>query len=104
MAAFRVASVDRPDAPPLEISARLRSQLPYFMTAPDAPQVPPLEANDYWIDAENATQWAEEGVFDVVSPLDSENATTVELSEEQEELIDWLVTHQVEHLRLQELG
>ena len=104
MADFRVISVDKPTAPPLDISARLRSQLAYFMTAPDAPHVPPLEATDYWIDADNAAQWAEEGVFDVVSPLDSENSTTVELSEEQEILMDWLVTHHIQHLRLQDIS
>ncbi len=97
----RVMSVDNPAAPPLDISARLRSQLVYFMTPPDAPHVPPLEANDYWIDADQAAQWSEEGVFELVSPLDSENMTTIELSEEQEIFIEWLVTHQVQHIRLQ---
>ena len=104
MSAFRVTSVDHPDAPPLDISARLRSQLAYFMTPSDAPHVPPLQANEYWIDADNAAQWAEDGVFDVVSPLDSENATTVELSEEQEVFIDWLVAHRIQHLRLHEIS
>jgi hypothetical protein len=74
------------------------------MTPSDAPHVPPLEANDYWIDADNAAQWVEDGVFDVVSPLDSENATTVELSEEQEVLFDWLVGHRIQHLRLHEIS
>lgn len=104
MANFRVISVDHPSAPPLEISARLRRQLPYFMTAPDAPHVPPLEETDYWIDADSATQWAEDGVFEVVSPLDSENATVVELSEEQEMLMDWLVSYHIEHLRLHNIA
>ena len=103
MSVYRVTPVDSPSAPPLEISARLRSQLPYFMTPPDAPHVPPLEPSDYWIDAAEAAQWQEEGVFEVVSPLDGENKTMIELSEEQETLLDWLVTHQVQHIRLQEM-
>jgi hypothetical protein len=104
MSAFRLTSVDHPDAPSLEISARLRSQLAYFMTPSDAPHVPPLEANDYWIDADNAARWAEDGVFDVASPLDNENVTTVELSEEQEALFDWLISHRIQHLRLHEIS
>ena len=99
MAAFRVTSVDNPSAS-IDISERLRSQLVYFITPADAPHVPALEANDYWIDAANAAQWLEEGVFEVVSPLDSDNKTAIELSEEQEEFLEWLVAHQAQHLRL----
>lgn len=103
MVLSRLTSVDHPTAPPYEISARLRSQLVYFMTSPDAPHVPTLAPNDYWIDAEHAKQWLEDGVFEVVSPLDSENTTTIELSEEQERLIEWLVTYQVQHIRLENI-
>jgi hypothetical protein len=102
MATFRVLAVDNPSAPPLEISARLRSQLVYFMTPPDEPQVPALETNDYWIDAQQTAQWLEEGVLEVVSPLDDEHQTVVELSEEQEIFLEWLVMHQIQHIRLQE--
>ena len=104
MALSRLVAVDNPAAPVLDISARLRSQLVYFMTPPDAPNVPQLASNEYWIDADSAQQWWDEGVFEVVSPLDSENATLVELSEEQESLIEWLVTHQVQHIRLEDVG
>ena len=38
----RLVPVDNASAPPLEISARMRSQLVYFMTPADEPQVPPL--------------------------------------------------------------
>lgn len=100
MASFRVTSVDKPAAPPIDISERMRSQLVYFITPSDAPHVPPLEANDYWIDTDHATQWLEEGVFELVSPLDSENTTTIELSDEQEVFFEWLVTYQVQHIRL----
>lgn len=100
MALFRVTSVDNPAVTPLDISERMRSQLVYFITPADEPHVPPLEADDYWIDTDRATEWLEEGVFEVVSPLDSENKTTIELSEEQEIFFEWLVTHQVQHIRL----
>ncbi len=100
MASFRISSVDNPAATPIDISERLRSQLVYFMTPSDAPHVPPLGDEEYWIDIDNATQWLEEGVFELVSPLDSENKTAIELSEEQEVLLEWLVTSQVQHIRL----
>jgi len=100
MASFRVTSVDNPAAAPIDISERMRSQLVYFMTPSDAPHVPPLEADEYWINADNAAQWLEEGVFELMSPLDSDNKTTIELSEEQEIFFEWLVTHQVQHIRL----
>jgi hypothetical protein len=35
-----------------------------------------------------------------VSPLDSANATEVELTEEQEALLTWLDSHQIEHVRV----
>jgi hypothetical protein len=96
-------SIDNPAAPPLDISSRLRSQLVYFMTPPDEPHVPPLQPNDYWIDAAQAAQWLAEGVFELVSPLDGEQRTTIELSEEQEVLLEWLTMYHVQHIRLQEI-
>jgi len=100
MTSFRVTAVDNPAAAPIDISERMRSQLVYFITPSDAPHVPPLEADDYWIDADSATQWLEEGVFEIMSPLDSENRTIIELSDEQESFFEWLVTYQVQHIRL----
>ena len=94
--------VDRPVAPSLEISARLRSQLVYFITPPDAARVPPLPPNEYWIDAAQTAQRLADGVLELVSPLDEAHRTTVELSEEQEIFLEWLTTHQVQHVRLQE--
>jgi hypothetical protein len=101
--AYRVVAVDNPAAPPLQISARLRSQLVYFMTPPDAPHVPPLQANDYWIDATQTGEWLAAGALEVMSPLDEEHQTTVELSEEQETFLEWLAAHQVQHIRVQEI-
>ena len=100
MASFRATSVDNPSAAPIDISERMRSQLVYFMTPSDAPHVPPLAADEYWINADNAAQWLEEGVFELMSPLDSDNKTIIELSEEQENFFEWLVTHRVQHIRL----
>jgi hypothetical protein len=99
----QLVPVDHPTAPPLTISTRLRSQLVYFMTPPDEPHVPPLQANDYWIDAAHSTQWFADGVFELVSPLDGEHRTVIELSEEQEGLLEWLTTNNIQHIRVQEV-
>lgn len=100
---YRLLPVDNPAAPPLEVSSRLRSQLVYFMTPPDEPHVPPLEPQDYWIDAAHSARWFADGVFELVSPLDGEQRTTIELSEEQEILMEWLTAHQIQHVRIQEI-
>lgn len=97
---YRLLPIDKPAAPPLGISDRLRSQLVYFMTPPDEPHVPPLEPTDYWIDAEQAAEWLADGVFELVSPLDEERPTSIELSEEQEELFEWLTAHAIQHVRV----
>ena len=39
---YQLVPVDQSVVPPLAISSRLRSQLVYFMTPSDEPQVPPL--------------------------------------------------------------
>ena len=42
-----------------------------------------------------------EGVIYLVSPLDSHNQTEVEISEEQEDWLRWMVQNQVQRIRLQ---
>jgi hypothetical protein len=92
--------VDRPDVPPLSISARTKSQLVYFMSTPNSPGVPPLAESEYWFARSEVTQWLREGVFYLVSPLDSANKTEVELSEDQEALLNWLDRNHIEHVRV----
>jgi hypothetical protein len=102
MSQSKLVSVDHPELPALEISGRLRSQLVYFMTPPDTPGIPALGENEYWLSGSDVTNWLSEGVFMLVSPLDTENMTEVELSEEQEALLGWLDKHQVQHIRVLE--
>lgn len=97
---YQLLPIDKPTAPPLDITDRLRSQLVYFMTPPDEPNVPPLEANDYWIDAIQAAEWLADGVFELVSPLNEEHPTSIELSEEQEVMFEWLTEHVIQHVRV----
>jgi hypothetical protein len=98
--AVRVVALDRPDLPPLAMPERFRHEVTYFMSFPGAGEGPVLSAGEYWIRPEDARQWLEEGVFRLVSPLDSANRTEVELSEEQEEWLEWMVQGGVQHIRL----
>jgi hypothetical protein len=72
------------------------------MTPPGSPGVPDLAENEFWIARDDAVKWLEEGVFFLVSPLDSANSTEVELSEEQEALLTWLDKHGIQHIRVLE--
>lgn len=100
---YQLQPIDNPTAPTLPISDRLRSQLVYFMTPPDEPHVPALQVNDYWIDVDQATAWLQNGVFELVSPLDEEHPAVIELSEEQEGLMEWLTAHCIQHIRVARL-
>ncbi len=96
----RVHAVGRPELPPLTVSDRFRHEVAYFMSVPGEPGIPALGEGEYWVRLTNARSWLEDGVIHVVSPLDSENQTEVELSEEHESWLEWMVRYQVEHIRL----
>jgi hypothetical protein len=98
----KLVSLDHPHLAPLSISPRLRAQLVYFMTPPDTAGVPALGEGEYWFDREEVSRWLSEGVLLLVSPLDTENMTEVEISEEQEVLLGWLVKNHVRHVRVVE--
>ncbi len=100
MSQMKLLALDRPELAPLSISSRLRSQIVYFITPPDAPDVPALGENEYWISRKDVRKWLGEGVFLLVSPLDTENMTEVELSDEQEALLSWLDRNQVQHVKV----
>ncbi len=95
-------AVDKPGLAPRPISPRLRSQLVYFASAADAEGVPPLGDGEYWFRPDEVDRWVDEGVFYLVSPLDTANMTEVEISEEQESLLLWLRDQRVSHVRVAE--
>ena len=95
-----VHALDRPNIPPLEMPDRFRTDVAYFMTPAGEPGVPPLAKGEYWIRLTDSGRWLSEGVLCVISPLDSQKQAEIELTEEQEAWLEWLVHHAVEHLRL----
>jgi hypothetical protein len=97
---MRVYAVDRSDLPPLEMPSRFRRDIHYFMTPPGEHNAPKLPPDEYWIRLEDTRRWLEEGMLLLVSPLDSENQAEVEISEDQEKWLEWLLANQVQHVRL----
>ncbi len=95
-----VHAVGRPDLPPMQMPDRFRTDVAYFMSAPGEPGVPLLGDGEYWVRLDDARRWLDEGVLYLVSPLDSQNKTEVEISEEQEDWLRWMVEHGVQQIRL----
>lgn len=98
---MKVIAVDRPDVAPFEIADRFRSEIVYFMTPPGDAGVPELKTDEYWIRLEDAKTWLDEFVFWVVSPLDAESKAEIELTEEQESWLEWMVANQIQKVRLE---
>jgi hypothetical protein len=96
-----VHAVDQPDLPPLAMPERFRHEVTYFMTPPGEHGVPKLPEGEYWVRLEDSRRIYDEGALSLVSPLDSENKTEVELTEEQEAWLEWMIEHEVEHIRLE---
>ena len=95
-----VFAVDQPSLAPLSMPTRFRHDVTYFVTHPGDKGVPPLPPGEYWVRQEDARQILDDGFIRIVSPLDSENRMEIELTEEQEQWLEWMVAHAVEHLRL----
>ena len=99
---MKVSAADQPQAPPLELPDRFRMEIVYFMTPPGERGAPAaLGDNEYWIDQSEARGWLDEGVVYVVSPLDAENQAEIELTEYHEAFLQWVVEHEVQHVRLE---
>jgi hypothetical protein len=95
-----IHAVGRSDLPPLKMPERFRTDVAYFMTPAGRHGVPKLPSGEYWIRLDDATTWLDEGVVAVVSPLDSANTIEFEVTDEQETWLRWMVSNQVEHVRL----
>ena len=98
---MKIQSVDHPELPPLEMPARFKMEIVYFMTpAGDGGAPQTLGANEYWIRREEALKWLDELVVKVVSPLDARAKAEIELTEEHEAWLTWMVENNVQHVRL----
>ena len=96
-----VYAVDKPELPPLEMPDRFQNDIRYFITQSDDKSLSELPSNQYDVSLEEAGKWLEEGVFYLPSPLDNERQAEVEITEEQEVWLEWMVENQIDRIRLQ---
>jgi hypothetical protein len=97
---MKIYAVDKPELPPLEMPERFRTQIVYFMTPSGEGGAPPLRPGEYWIRREDARQWLDDLVVSIVSPLDAAAKTEIELTDEHEAWLEWLVQHDIQHVRV----
>ena len=86
---------------PLVMPERFRREIVYFMTPADRTGAPTCGNHEYWIRLEDSRKWLDEGFFTLVSPLDAESVAEIELSEDQERWLEWMVQNQISHVRVQ---
>ncbi len=98
---LRVVPLDNPSVSPLEMPDRFRKEIVYFMSPTDREGAPACGPHEYWIRSCDAAQWLADGVFTLVSPLDAESVAEIELTEEQERWLEWMVEHQITHIRIE---
>lgn len=95
-----IHSVTKPDLPPFRMPDRFRHEITYFMTPAGMHGVPKLPPGEYWVRLEDARAALDDGVFRLVSPLDSDRKAEIELREEHEAWLEWMVANQIEHVRV----
>jgi hypothetical protein len=96
-----VTAVGMSDVPGISMPDRFRHDVTYFATPPavqDAPAT--LPEREYWIRDDDAKRILDDGVITIVSPLDSSFRTEIEITEEQEHWLEWLVKYQIQHVRI----
>ena len=97
----KVYAVDRPELPPFSMPDRFRHDVTHFATPAgeaDAPEH--LGPKEYWIRREDAQRIYDDGAIRVVSILDSDNRTELEITEEQERWLQWMIDHDIQHIRI----
>ncbi|HND51255.1 MAG TPA: hypothetical protein PLV92_02620 [Pirellulaceae bacterium] len=97
---MQVHAVGRADVSPFPMPARFRTDVAYFMTPGDQPGLPPLGPGEYFVRLDDARRWLDDLVVRVVSPLDAAAQAELELTEEQEAWLEWMVKNKIEHIKL----
>jgi len=96
-----IHAVARPELPVFTMPDRFRHEITYFMTPAGEQGVPQLGTGEYWIRLSDARTYLDDGVVRIVSPLDSDSKAEIELSEEQEMWLEWMLAHAIEHVRVE---
>ncbi|HEV7282104.1 MAG TPA: hypothetical protein VGN57_18015 [Pirellulaceae bacterium] len=95
---MKIFAADRPDVPPLEMPERFRTEIVYFAAASDAAPPPPLAPGEYYIPQASAAEFLDTLVIEIISPL-AAAAAEVDVSEDQERWLRWMLDHRVERVR-----
>ena len=104
MAKYVASALDKPTLEPYEISGILRGQLQYFTEGASGSQWEHSEdPNAFFFPLELTSELFDEGVFYVTSPLDDQNQAEIEITEEQEDFLDWLVSNKIEKVKVSEV-
>ncbi|MCG8585438.1 MAG: hypothetical protein MI757_12070, partial [Pirellulales bacterium] len=64
---MKVSAVDQPEAPAIEMPDRFRHDIAYFMAPSGEGDVPELPEGEFWIRTEDARQWLDDLVFEIIS-------------------------------------
>jgi hypothetical protein len=97
----RVVPVERPEVVPFQMPDRFRHDVTYFVTSPGESGAPAvLGENEWFVRLADAQRFYEEGVLRIVSPLDSQSTAELEITEEQEAWLSWMIDNRIEHIRL----
>lgn len=98
----RVVAVDIDGVAPLEMPDRFRHDVTYFCTPAGETGAPAhLGSHEYFVRREDAERIYDEGVIRIVSPLDSSTTAELEITEEQERWLEWMLENQVQHVRIE---
>ena len=98
--AVQVRAYGRDDVPCFEMPERFRHEVTFF-ASDRGPGGEPLGAGEWWIDRGEAENVLADGIVRVASPLASEGRAEIELSEEQEAWLEWVVKNKVERVVLE---
>lgn len=95
-----VHALDQPNIKPLQLPDRFKTEVVYFMTPADKLGRPPFPPGEYWIDLKEAKTWLDDYVIEVVSPLAADVKAEMELTDYQEQWLEWLLENKVQHIRV----
>lgn len=98
---MKVIPLDRPHVVPYLMPPRFKTEIAFFMTCAGDPGVPPLGPDEYFVRLDDARRFLDELAITIVSPLSQERKTEIELSDEHEAWLKWMVEHEIQHVRLE---
>src|SRR4051812_42101680 len=98
---MRVIPLDRPHVVPFLMPPRFKTEIAFFMTCAGEPGVPKLGPDEYYVRLEDARKFLDEQVIMIVSPLSQDRKTEIEISDDHEAWLKWMIEHEIQHVRLE---